>query len=115
MALPPRDQRHQYLRYEGLQYTDADIADFETRLARIYRREIHKGYSRAKFGEVILDLDTPRAIQFQLGRVRRRMSWRDFILALGLHSAEEMHNASFSLYWTESARWIPDKGDLRDY
>ncbi|GJZ52341.1 hypothetical protein Tco_0606856 [Tanacetum coccineum] len=39
MALPPRDQRHQYLRYEGLQYTEADIADFESRLARIYRRE----------------------------------------------------------------------------
>ncbi|GJV45934.1 hypothetical protein Tco_1430470 [Tanacetum coccineum] len=28
-----RMPRHQYLRYEGLQYTDADIADFETRLA----------------------------------------------------------------------------------
>ncbi|GJX95621.1 hypothetical protein Tco_0351419 [Tanacetum coccineum] len=42
MALPPRDQRHQYLRYEGLQYFDADIADFETRLARIYMREIHR-------------------------------------------------------------------------
>ncbi|GJZ48944.1 hypothetical protein Tco_0603134, partial [Tanacetum coccineum] len=34
MALPPRDQRHQYLRYEGLQYTNADIANFKTRLAR---------------------------------------------------------------------------------
>ncbi|GKB31229.1 hypothetical protein Tco_0870630 [Tanacetum coccineum] len=42
MALPPRDQRYQYLRYEGLQYTDTDIADFETRLARIYRREVHR-------------------------------------------------------------------------
>ncbi|GJV34550.1 hypothetical protein Tco_1394950 [Tanacetum coccineum] len=39
MALPPRDQRHQYLRYEGLQYTNADIVDFKARLARIYRRE----------------------------------------------------------------------------
>ncbi|GKD28106.1 hypothetical protein Tco_1234320, partial [Tanacetum coccineum] len=39
MALPPRDQRHQYLRFEGLQYTEGDIADFETRLAKIYRRE----------------------------------------------------------------------------
>nr|GEY74392.1 hypothetical protein [Tanacetum cinerariifolium] len=33
-------------RYKGFQYTDADIAsdiaDFETRLARIYRREIHR-------------------------------------------------------------------------
>ncbi|GJW99518.1 hypothetical protein Tco_0183432 [Tanacetum coccineum] len=42
MALPPRDQRHQYLRYEGLQYTNADIADFEARLAKIYRREVHR-------------------------------------------------------------------------
>ncbi|GJU35591.1 hypothetical protein Tco_1183945 [Tanacetum coccineum] len=25
VALPPHDQRHQYLRYEGLRYTDADI------------------------------------------------------------------------------------------
>ncbi|GKB04524.1 hypothetical protein Tco_0832667 [Tanacetum coccineum] len=41
MALPPRNQRHQYLRYEGLQYTDDDIADFKTRLARIYSREVH--------------------------------------------------------------------------
>ncbi|GJY18887.1 hypothetical protein Tco_0390378 [Tanacetum coccineum] len=72
MAHPTRDQRHQYLRYEGLQYTDADIADFETRLARIYRREIHRGCSRTEFGEVVLDLDTPGALQFQLGRVRRR-------------------------------------------
>ncbi|GKE97961.1 hypothetical protein Tco_0021312 [Tanacetum coccineum] len=42
MDLPPRDQRHQYLRFEGLQYTEGDIADFETRLARIYRREVHR-------------------------------------------------------------------------
>nr|GEY26662.1 hypothetical protein [Tanacetum cinerariifolium] len=36
------------------------------------------------FGEVVLDLDTPGALQYQLGRI-------------------------------ESARRIPDKGDLRDY
>ncbi|GKB66431.1 hypothetical protein Tco_0927843 [Tanacetum coccineum] len=34
MALPLRDQRHQYLRFEGLEYTDADIADFKERLGR---------------------------------------------------------------------------------
>ncbi|GJU43292.1 hypothetical protein Tco_1200558 [Tanacetum coccineum] len=39
MALPPREQRHLFLRYKGLEYSDADIADFEVRLARIYRRE----------------------------------------------------------------------------
>nr|GFA10734.1 hypothetical protein [Tanacetum cinerariifolium] len=42
MAFPPRDQTHQYLRYEGLQYIDANIADFKMRLARIYKREVHR-------------------------------------------------------------------------
>ncbi|GKB97335.1 hypothetical protein Tco_0983472 [Tanacetum coccineum] len=42
MALTPRDQRHQYLRYEGLQYRDTDILDFESRLTRIYMREVHR-------------------------------------------------------------------------
>ncbi|GKA28466.1 hypothetical protein Tco_0714634 [Tanacetum coccineum] len=39
MAVSLRDQRHQYLSYEGLQYTVADIADFETRLTKIYKGE----------------------------------------------------------------------------
>nr|GFA43530.1 hypothetical protein [Tanacetum cinerariifolium] len=40
MALPPRDQRHQYLRFKGLQYSDTDIVDFEERLGKIYDREV---------------------------------------------------------------------------
>nr|GEY51028.1 hypothetical protein [Tanacetum cinerariifolium] len=56
MDLPPRDQRYQYLRYEGLQYTDADIADFETRLARIYKRETASfGLYWAESARLILD------------------------------------------------------------
>ncbi|GKC86967.1 hypothetical protein Tco_1147616, partial [Tanacetum coccineum] len=171
MALSPQDQRHQYLRYEGLQNTDADIVDFETGLARIYRREVHrvqvfdfgglldliaeglstrmmmgnnddqghsmftsrawrwlfdiKGplvhelilefFSMFRFGEAVLDLDKARALQFQLGGVKRRMSWREFILALGLHSTKEMQTAGFGLYWIESARWILNMGDLSAY
>ncbi|GJU25627.1 hypothetical protein Tco_1164248 [Tanacetum coccineum] len=42
MALPPHEQRHRFLRYEGLKYTDSDIADFESRLERIYNREIYR-------------------------------------------------------------------------
>ncbi|GKD66829.1 hypothetical protein Tco_1308937 [Tanacetum coccineum] len=42
MALPPREHRHRFLRYEGLESTDSDIAGFESRLERIYNREIHK-------------------------------------------------------------------------
>ncbi|GKB53184.1 hypothetical protein Tco_0903937 [Tanacetum coccineum] len=144
MDLPPRDQRHQYLRYEGLQYTEADIANFESRLARIYRREVHmvqvfdfgglldlmtKGLSarmlmeykdaqgvslftnRAwRLGEAILDLNTPRALQFQLGGARRRLSWRQFILALGLHIDKEMQTVGFDAYWTET----PSYTTIRD-
>ncbi|GJX96981.1 hypothetical protein Tco_0352779 [Tanacetum coccineum] len=40
--LPPREQRHPFLRYQGLEYTGVDIADFEERLERIYSREIHR-------------------------------------------------------------------------
>ncbi|GKE40060.1 hypothetical protein Tco_1463465 [Tanacetum coccineum] len=88
MALPPRDQRHQYLSFEGLQYTDTDIVDFEERLGRIYDREDTDGAQGcSRFGEVVLDLDTAGALQFQLGEVRRRMIWREFIL--GISSARD--------------------------
>nr|GEV94146.1 ribonuclease H-like domain-containing protein [Tanacetum cinerariifolium] len=87
MALPPRDQRHQYLRFEGLGYKDADIIDFEERLGRIYGREIHK-----------------------LGGVRRRMSWREFILGMGLHTAEEIKSVGFGAYRGET----PSYTSIRD-
>ncbi|GKF20079.1 hypothetical protein Tco_0068717, partial [Tanacetum coccineum] len=35
---------------------------------------------------------------FQLGGARRRLSWRQFILALGLHTEEEMESLSFSRF-----------------
>ncbi|GJU35628.1 reverse transcriptase domain-containing protein [Tanacetum coccineum] len=160
MALPPRDQRHQYLRYDGLQYTDADITDFKERLGRIYSREIHRVQvvdfqgmpelmrdvldvrmlmehhddrgvvvftsrswrqlfdirgplvrelileflSTLRFREVLLDLDAPGIIQFQLGGARRRISWRQFIVALGLHTGEEMESPGFARYWSEGKR-----------
>ena len=43
------------------------------------------------------------------------MTWRHFILALGLHTAEEMAEVGFEAYWLGSERVIPDKGDLSDY
>ncbi|GJW90626.1 retrovirus-related pol polyprotein from transposon opus [Tanacetum coccineum] len=67
-------------------------------------------FSTFKFGEAILDLDTTGALQFQLGGARRHMSWREFILGMGLHTAEEIESARFGTYWAESARQIPDKG-----
>ncbi|GKE50101.1 hypothetical protein Tco_1481359 [Tanacetum coccineum] len=152
--LLPREQRYPFLRYQGLEYTDADIADFEERLERIYSREIHRVQvvdfqgmpelmrdglfarmvmehrddagivvftSRAwgrlfdtrgplvrelileflstlRFREILLDLDTPGTIQFQLGIARRRLSWRQFILALGLHTREDMESLGFARF-----------------
>ncbi|GJZ63453.1 hypothetical protein Tco_0619874 [Tanacetum coccineum] len=40
------------------------------------------------------------------------MSLRRFILALGIHTAEEMGSVGFGIYWHESVRQISDKGDL---
>ncbi|GJW70482.1 hypothetical protein Tco_0127399 [Tanacetum coccineum] len=168
MALPPRDQRHPFLRFEGLEYTDANIADFEERLGKIYGRGVHRvhvfdfGGSTAKMveglsvrmlmehrdaqgqsvftscgwrrlfeirgllvhelileffstfrlGEAVLGFDMVRALQFQLGGAKRRMSWREFTLAMGLHTAKEMESVGFDTYKADSARQIPDKGDL---
>ncbi|GJY92326.1 hypothetical protein Tco_0508108 [Tanacetum coccineum] len=117
---PIRHQRYQYLRFEGLEYTDADIADFKERLGRYMVEGDAQGQSvftsRAwRFGEAVLDLDTVGALQFQLGGAKRHMSWREFILGIGLHTAEEMEFVGFRTYWAESARQNPDKGDLSAY
>ncbi|GJT85086.1 hypothetical protein Tco_1066803 [Tanacetum coccineum] len=53
-------------------------------------------FSTFRFGEAVIDLDTARALQFHLGGSRRRMRWREFILALGLHTAEEMQTIGIS-------------------
>ncbi|GJX68545.1 hypothetical protein Tco_0304272 [Tanacetum coccineum] len=53
-------------------------------------------FSIFKFGEAVLDLDTAGALQFKLGEARCRLSWRQFILALGLHTAEEMETIGIS-------------------
>ncbi|GJW12063.1 hypothetical protein Tco_1577890 [Tanacetum coccineum] len=44
--------------------------------------------------------------------LRCRMYWRQFILAMGLHTADEMDSVGFRVYWAKSVRKIADKGDL---
>ncbi|GKA24047.1 hypothetical protein Tco_0710080, partial [Tanacetum coccineum] len=117
-ALPPREQRHPFLRYQGLEYTNADIADFEERLERIYSREIHRGSgygfsrdARALFARMVMKQRNDASVVVftirawgrlfdtrgpLLGGTRRRLSWRQFILALGLHIREEMESLSFA-------------------
>nr|GEX14520.1 hypothetical protein [Tanacetum cinerariifolium] len=43
------------------------------------------------------------------------MTWRQFILALGLHTEQVMAEAGFGAYWDGSDIVIPDNKDLRDY
>ncbi|GJT67128.1 hypothetical protein Tco_1018608 [Tanacetum coccineum] len=88
MALPPREQRHRFLRYKGLEYPNTDIVDFEGRLARIHRREVHK--------VSVFDFGGLPDLQAEGLSGRMLMDHRDEAGA-------------------ESARQIPDKGDLRDY
>ncbi|GKF28123.1 hypothetical protein Tco_0094465, partial [Tanacetum coccineum] len=49
-------------------------------------------------------LDVADTLCFQLGGVRRRMTWRQFIMALGLHTEQEMAEAGFGAYWADSDR-----------
>nr|GEU98240.1 hypothetical protein [Tanacetum cinerariifolium] len=47
-------------------------------------------FSTFRIAEGVLDLDAAKTLQFQLGGLRHHMTWRQFILALGLHTDEEM-------------------------
>ncbi|GJQ91023.1 hypothetical protein Tco_0002162 [Tanacetum coccineum] len=135
--LPPRDQRHLWLRYQVVGYTEE--IDLAERIRTVYTwddgLEVFVSHAwRRLFGiqaplvqEFILEffgtcriedemgLDVAGTLCFQLGGASRSMTWRQFILALGLHTAEEMAEDVFGAYWLGSERLIPAKGDLSDY
>ncbi|GJR92263.1 hypothetical protein Tco_0264437 [Tanacetum coccineum] len=134
MALPPRDQRHQYLsllavmskRLTSRMLMEHSDDQGQNVFSRDWRRSLRvreppsfelimEFFSIFRFREAIVDIDTEGTLQFQLGGVRLRMSWRQFILALELHIEEEMGTTGFGLHWAESARQISDKGDLSAY
>ncbi|GJS23404.1 hypothetical protein Tco_0452036 [Tanacetum coccineum] len=151
MALPPRDHRHLWLRYQVEGYTEEIVYDFEQRLETIFGRQVNRVHILDFEGltpdmrhdlvermrvvyirddgqeEFILEffdtcrigdemgLDVAGTLFFQMGGARRSMTWRQFILALGLYTAEEMAEDGFRAYWLGSERLIPDKGDLSDY
>ncbi|GKD61472.1 hypothetical protein Tco_1298981 [Tanacetum coccineum] len=83
--------------------------------APLVREFILEFLSTCRMGDMEMGLDVADTLCFQLGGARRRMTWRQFILALGLHTEEEMEEAGFGAYWQGSERVIPDKGDLMDY
>ncbi|GJU95148.1 hypothetical protein Tco_1319904 [Tanacetum coccineum] len=145
--LPPRDQRHPWLRsvnrvhvldFVGL--TKGMRQTLAGRLRMVYIRdegqELFTSYawrrlfkimgpldrefileflSTCRISDTEMGLDVVDTLCFHLGGARRRMTWRQFITVLGLHTAEEMAKDGFQAYWLGSERVIPDKGDLRDY
>ncbi|GJS74859.1 hypothetical protein Tco_0707700 [Tanacetum coccineum] len=168
--LPPRDQRHIWLRYQVEGYTEEIVHDFEQRLETIFGRQVNRVHIldfegltpemrqdlaermrmvytrddgqevfvshawRRLFGiraplvqEFLLEffstcrigdgmgLDVVGTLCFHLGGARRSMTWRQFILALDLHTVEETAEDGFRAYWLGSERLVPDKGDLSDY
>nr|GEV30436.1 hypothetical protein [Tanacetum cinerariifolium] len=101
--LPPRDQRHLWLYY---QVNRVHILDFERLtldirqdLAERLRMEfILEFFSTYRIGSD-MGLDVTDTLCFQLGGARRSMAWRQFILTLCLHTAEEMAEDRFGAYW----------------
>nr|GEV55398.1 hypothetical protein [Tanacetum cinerariifolium] len=86
---------------------------FEIR-APLVQEFILEFFSTCRIGSE-MGLDVTATLCFQLGGARRSMTCRQFILALGLHTAKEMAEGGFKAYWLGSERVIPDKGDLNGY
>ncbi|GJX68914.1 hypothetical protein Tco_0304641 [Tanacetum coccineum] len=81
VGLPPRAIRNLWLRYEGP-------------LVREFMLEF---FSTCKINDTEMGLDTADNLCFQLGGARCSMTRRQFILALGLHTAEEMAGDGFEV------------------
>ncbi|GJT38302.1 hypothetical protein Tco_0938167 [Tanacetum coccineum] len=103
-------------RYHGLEYSNWDIADFEERLERIHDRDTHKvqvldfkGMTKlirdVLYARMLMEHRDDDGVVFE--GTKRHVSWREFILALGLHTGEEMESPGF-------ARTSPSYTSIRD-
>ncbi|GJS61463.1 hypothetical protein Tco_0656247 [Tanacetum coccineum] len=97
------EQRHPWLRYKVEGYTpgsggEATCSRFILDFLSTYRM------NDTEMGLVVVD-----TLCFQLGGARRRMTWRQFILALGLHTKQEMAEARDFLGPAPSYGQAPEK------
>nr|GEU79317.1 hypothetical protein [Tanacetum cinerariifolium] len=69
-------------------------------------------FSTCRMSDTEMGLDVADTLCFQLGGARRRMICIQFILALGLHTEEEMAEAGFGAYWF--GRPVPSYVFIRD-
>ncbi|GJU09485.1 hypothetical protein Tco_1131881 [Tanacetum coccineum] len=117
--LPAADQRHPWLRYQIEEYNEGIRHSYEHRLEKIWSRSVNRvhvldfegltpdmrqdlavrlrmvysGEGQQVMSNTEMGLDVADTLCFQLGGVRRRMTWRQFILALGLHTEQEIAEA----------------------
>ncbi|GJS17664.1 hypothetical protein Tco_0412136 [Tanacetum coccineum] len=110
--LPPLDQRNLWLRYQVVGYTEEMVHDFKHRLETIFGRQVNRVHILDFKG---LTPDMRQDLSKRMRMIYTRDDGQEFILALGLHTAEEMAEDGFGAYWLGCERLIPDKGDLSDY
>ncbi|GKD86279.1 hypothetical protein Tco_1357433 [Tanacetum coccineum] len=123
--LPSKDQRHTWLRYQVEGYGEDIVHNYKQRLETICGRSVNRVhildfaglteemrqtlgdrlrmvYTRDEGQELFISHVWRRLFEISaplFGGVRQRMTWRQFILALGLHTEEEMVEDGFGAYW----------------
>ncbi|GJV81947.1 hypothetical protein Tco_1517817 [Tanacetum coccineum] len=133
-TLPPRDQRHLWLRYQVEGYTDEIVHDFEQRLEMIFGRQVNRVHILDFEGltsDMRQDLaERPRMVYTRddgqevfvshawrrLFEIRAPLDPSTFSSALaGSVVRWGDGKDGFRAYWLGSERVIPNKGDLSDY
>ncbi|GJW61424.1 hypothetical protein Tco_0110759 [Tanacetum coccineum] len=120
MALLPRDQRHQYLSFEGLQYINADIADFETTLADRLSDRMLMEHMDAQGQGVFISQAWRRIFDIQGPLVHELIleffsTFRFGDAVVNLDKAKALQFQLGGAGTAESGRQISDKGDLSAY
>nr|GEV44451.1 hypothetical protein [Tanacetum cinerariifolium] len=82
---------------------------------QVVREYVLEFLSSFKFRDHVVELDIDDTIVFQLEGTRRSMSMRQFILALGLYTKEEMNNSLFGLFRDACFRNRPNSYNPTDY
>ncbi|GJW59626.1 hypothetical protein Tco_0108961 [Tanacetum coccineum] len=112
MALPPREHRHRFLRYEGLVYTDSDIEYFES-------RENHLSDIGWRIDVPVESLGTSIDLLFQHGIIRTPFIRLDLTLrisstveygvstSIGYGISSSLSNTAYSLKLINTAYPLP--------
>ncbi|GKE29331.1 hypothetical protein Tco_1444715, partial [Tanacetum coccineum] len=103
-------------------YTGEIVHDFEQRLEMMFGRQVNRVHI-LEFEGLTLGMRQDLAERMrmvytrddgqELGGARRSMTWRQFILALGLHTVVEMTEDGFGAYW-DFLRGAPSYTYIRD-